>query len=324
MNSPHAIDAKRYIRFPARGPRLTPVRRIMRSALGLLLLPFVLIVASLRGTPGMAVRMRCILLGLRALLRGKWRPAFQLIANPMDSVRYFELAFVRDLALRGKPSAYLDVSSPRLVPLMIVDADEALVADIINPIAGDLAETRSLAEVLRLADRCRTRQTFIEDADYRADSFDLITSISVVEHIPDDSGAIAQMWRLLRPGGRLLLTLPCALAACEEYTNLDEYELFDTGGDGFVYWQRYYDEAALSARIWSVTGPPREMRIYGEKVSGLYDANVLRKRTDPGYPFWWEPLMMARDYRRFDRLDQLPGMGVVAMEFVKPEGPGNG
>jgi SAM-dependent methyltransferase len=41
-----------------------------------------------------------------------------------------------------------------------------------------------------------------------ADRFDMVTCISVIEHIEDHQAAFASMIRLLRPGGHLLLTTP--------------------------------------------------------------------------------------------------------------------
>lgn len=41
-----------------------------------------------------------------------------------------------------------------------------------------------------------------------SETFDLITCISVLEHIPDHRRAVASMWRLLNPGGHLILTCP--------------------------------------------------------------------------------------------------------------------
>ena len=40
-------------------------------------------------------------------------------------------------------------------------------------------------------------------------------------------------------------------------------------------------------------------------------------RGPRSYPFWREPYMMAQEYRDFDSLDALPGMGVVGLEFHK-------
>lgn len=39
-------------------------------------------------------------------------------------------------------------------------------------------------------------------------TFDLVTSLDVIEHIDDDVGALREMWRVLRPGGHVLLTVP--------------------------------------------------------------------------------------------------------------------
>jgi SAM-dependent methyltransferase len=39
-------------------------------------------------------------------------------------------------------------------------------------------------------------------------TFDLVTALDVVEHIDDDAAAVAQMARVLRPGGLALLTVP--------------------------------------------------------------------------------------------------------------------
>jgi SAM-dependent methyltransferase len=318
MNEPSAVR-RRHLRFPPPRPPLGKPRRLLQNALGLLLLPYALAAAAMRGTPGLRIRLRCIALGLRALARGEARQAFGLIVNPMDSIRYFELDYIESCVPRPVAGTYLDVSSPRLVFLTILDRQKSLVADVVNPIAGDLQESMALARALALDDRCRPLRALIEEAGYREGSFDLVTSVSVIEHIPNDRDAVATMWSLLRPGGRLVITVPCAREACEEYTNLDEYGLFDSSDEGLTYWQRYYDEEMLATSIWSVTGPPLRTRIYGETAPGNYDRNVMRKRTEPSYPYWLEPVMMGREYRYYDSIAALPGMGVIGMEFVKPE-----
>jgi SAM-dependent methyltransferase len=40
------------------------------------------------------------------------------------------------------------------------------------------------------------------------DTFDLVTTLDVIEHIDDDVGALAELRRVLRPGGRLLVAVP--------------------------------------------------------------------------------------------------------------------
>lgn len=315
-----AVDpTKRYLRFPPARPQRPAFARWLSRFHAIACLPFVLPLAKRRGVPGFDTRMRCIALGLRALGSGDLRNAFQLIAFPMDSFRYLEVDFARRAAREVMGGRYLDVSSPRLVPLMIIDECRSFQGELINPIVSDLDQTKEMVRSIGLERRCRARSAFIEHAPFADASFDLITSISVIEHIPGDTAAIMAMWRLLAPGGTLVVTVPCAQRYCDEYANLDEYQLLDKVDDGFVYWQRYYDEAALEQRIWSVTGRPVEMVIYGERKPGAYDANVLAKRTDPSYPYWREPLMLADEYRFYQRLAELPGMGVIAMRFVKSE-----
>ena len=41
----------------------------------------------------------------------------------------------------------------------------------------------------------------------RSGQFDTVMSLCVFEHLPDDRRTLREMWRVLRPGGRILLTL---------------------------------------------------------------------------------------------------------------------
>jgi SAM-dependent methyltransferase len=45
-------------------------------------------------------------------------------------------------------------------------------------------------------------------ADIEDRAYDLVTLFDVLEHIPDDRGALTELSRKLKPGGRLLLTVP--------------------------------------------------------------------------------------------------------------------
>lgn len=47
-----------------------------------------------------------------------------------------------------------------------------------------------------------------ERLPYPAGSFDLVLSHEVLEHVADDRGAVAEMVRVLKPGGRLVLFVP--------------------------------------------------------------------------------------------------------------------
>jgi len=311
---------KEYLRFPEPYKRVPRLMRIAHTLVGLVLFPVYWGMAYVVHTPGLAFRGLCALKGMRLLLRERdFVRAYGLLVAPLDSVRYFEFDFMWSAVKKIRIQSYLDVSSPRMLPLMITDREKGLIADLINPDKKDLPTTISLANSFGVADRCRFHGSLIEEAQLRQESFDLITSMSVIEHIPDDKGAIQKMWDLLKPGGVLIISIPCAAKASEEYTNLNDYQLIDTDEKGFVFWQRYYDEELIQEKIFNITGLPRRSQIYAEKKAGSYNRNVIQKRSNPYYPYWQEPLMMGMQYEFMDRLVDLPGMGVMAMEFVKPD-----
>jgi SAM-dependent methyltransferase len=64
-----------------------------------------------------------------------------------------------------------------------------------------------------------------EHLPYPANSFDLILSNEVLEHVQDDQAAIRQMVRALKPGGRLVLFCP------------NRWHPFETHG---MYWRGQY------------------------------------------------------------------------------------
>lgn len=48
----------------------------------------------------------------------------------------------------------------------------------------------------------------LEELPWPDDTFDLITCLDVIEHVPDDVVALSELRRVCRPGGRLLVTVP--------------------------------------------------------------------------------------------------------------------
>jgi hypothetical protein len=140
----------------------------------------------------------------------------------------------------------------------------------------------------------------------------------VLEHILADSTAIEMMWSLLCPGGRLILTLPCMAQPLEQYISRNGYGVLSPGYDGYTFWQRYYDEERLNSVIFNITGAPTKMVVYGERKYGLFYRNQSMKRLlGRYYPYWRESYMMAKEYRYFKTVAELPGEGVVMLEFIK-------
>jgi len=283
-------------------------------------------IAHAYGVPGLSFHRKAAALGLRLFLlsRIRFRDAYDLMFRPMDSVRYFEFGALRDFlasdALRRSPAVrYLDVSSPRLFPLLWLRENPETEADLVNPDPKDLDITKRLATATGLAGRCRFHCKVVDALDFPAGTFDLITVISVMEHIPEggDRRAFTRLWDFLRPQGRLLLTVPCAREAFEEYLDFNEYGVLPPDESGYVFGSTFYDAKMIAERFFAVAGPPTRLEVYGERVAGAFVRNRDEKIANPNYPFWREPLMMGREYARFGGIDDLPGLGVVAMEFVK-------
>lgn len=301
------------------------VRAIASHTLASALLgPAYVVRAALSGTPGMRFHVEGLDIARRLVMHAGTRALVQagkLVVFPMDSTRYFEFDWVWN-RLRRRPPAehYLDVSSPRLLPLRYVRQRAVRRAVLINPDGRDLAVTRDCVAALGIADKCQLLERPIEQFDSGGDAFDAITSISVLEHIADERSALSTIWKLVKPGGVLLLTLPCTAAGYDQYRDFNEYNLVEPAVDGTYFFQRFYDERSLAERVYSVVGRPSSTAVYGERTPGFFGCNAERKMRGLPYPFWEEPLMMRDEFKLFPSIDALPGEGVIAMEFVKRGG----
>ena len=61
------------------------------------------------------------------------------------------------------------------------------------------------------------------DPQYAMLRFDLITALDVIEHIEDDCGAVADMLGMLRPGGKLLLTVPASMMLWDRHDEINRH-----------------------------------------------------------------------------------------------------
>jgi SAM-dependent methyltransferase len=98
-------------------------------------------------------------------------------------------------------------------------------------------------------------------------SFDRIIAAEVLEHIPDDQGAIHELARVLRPGGTMAVTVPAWLAEQLCWALSDEYHApFVEGGH---------------LRIYSETGLRTKLRAAGLRPGDAHHAHGLHA------PYWW-------------------------------------
>jgi SAM-dependent methyltransferase len=244
---------------------------------------------------------------------------YHLMLSPLDSVRYFEFDFFgKALKRLTNLGDYLDVSSPRLLSWVMLHQLDFKSALLINPDVEDLGQTRRLFQYSNM-NQVMLSDEKLEELDHTDESFDVITCMSVLEHIPIDFAveALSNMWRLLKKGGLLLLSVPCSKNGFDEYININEYGLVEEDADGFVFGQRFYDEEMINSQVINITGQPRNKAIFGEKKMNNFYENRRQKLTNQSYPFWREPLMVRKDYKYYSSLEDLPGVGVIALEFVK-------
>lgn len=315
-----AVPQRQYLHVPRPVEAGAP-ERLWRKVAGLALLPAYLAAARALGAPGIGVHLRLAGLALR-LWREKRIPsrtAYTMSCAPLDSTRYFEFEEVLRAAGGAAFGTLLDVSSPRLIPLLLVKDRPGVRAHLANPDPKDLAETARMAEALGVAARVTLTADTVGDLRLEPGSFDLVTCVSVLEHIPDDRQAVATLWSLVKPGGRLILTVPCMARPVEQFISENEYGVLAPDADGYTFWQRFYDPERLQEVLTSQTAVPLETRVFGEREHGLFYRNATLKRVlGARYPFWQESYLVAREYRRFGSVEELPGEGVVLLVVRKP------
>ena len=98
-------------------------------------------------------------------------------------------------------------------------------------------------------------------------TFDVVITSEVLEHIQDDVSAIAEMVRVLKPGGRFAATVPSWLPETINWRLSDEYHAPKSAG-GHV-------------RIYATTELRAKLRSAGLDVDGYHRAHALHS------PYWW-------------------------------------
>lgn len=137
--------------------------------------------------------------------------------------------------------------------------------------AEELAEVDTMLQAMGAegeAPASAKAQVVVGDAlalPYPDDSFDCVIASEILEHIPDDDTAIAELARVLSPGGRLAVTVPRWLPERICWLLSDEYHANEGG----------------HIRIYRADELRAKLRSSGLRYTGSHHAHALHS------PFWW-------------------------------------
>lgn len=268
--------------------------------------------------PGLYLQRYSSLFGLSlAMKRSPSLPkplVYRLLNGTLDSTTYFEFDFAWRALSERTNRDYLDVLSPWLLPLLLMQRGRVSKATVVNPDSLPAQGLRQLLDAAELKARCEIIERLPEDCSLPQGSFDAITSISGPAQVKNDSALVATMWALLKCGGRLIISVPCICERMEEPVSQDANR--EVGTEPLLARPRVYDPQLLQDRIFSVLGEPTSNVVYGE-IAKQDSRQAKRVAVGPGFPPPREPLEMARDWRCYSRIQDLPGLGVSAMTFDK-------
>lgn len=253
-------------------------------------------------------------LGWRLLLE-RPRDAMELLLVPVHDIRYWEYGFVWP---RITGSRLLDVGSPRLLTLRLASLPDQRQIEMINPDRRDTEATEAAARRLGLSN-LQVRTIAIADLA-EGEGFDSVWSISVVEHIEDDTAAVARLWSATRTGGRLILTVPVDRTHWDEYRSTDVYEL-SSPVDGELFFQRFYTQATIESRLLTaLTGADIELAWWGETSPGSFQGHIARWQRWGFDEIVNDPRHIVDGYRAFGSWASMPGFGVCGIAATKRQG----
>jgi SAM-dependent methyltransferase len=137
---------------------------------------------------------------------------------------------------------------------------------------GELKDVRGLTAEMVAAGEIQAERIGVANGDalrlpFPDGTFDRIIASEVMEHIPDDTGAAAELTRVLRPGGTIAVTVPAWLPEKVCWALSDKYHApYVEGGH---------------VRIYTETSLRSVLRGAGLRPGAAHRAHALHS------PYWW-------------------------------------
>lgn len=168
---------------------------------------------------------------------------------PMNYVRIMELSLTLELLDLAPAHHVVDISSPRLLSLFLAlqKYKNLHITDIENYFLKDFEVYKKEFQFSAALEVFDAQKMPYENA-----SIDRIFSISVLEHLPEegDAAIVKEAARVLKPGGKLVITLPAAPTYLEEWQKEKTFywpSVQNAKGEHFL--QRRYDGVSLEKRF---------------------------------------------------------------------------
>ena len=257
-------------------------------------------------------------LGSKLFFKGKISP--RLLLNPVSIVRYFEFDYANTNSQLIDRIKVLDISSPYLFGFYH-SIKNNLDYHYINPDQQDLANVISLSAKIKFKAAYSTQNMDALNLSYSNDYFDRVLSISVIEHIRNngDSEAMKEIWRVLKPGGLLILTFPVKKIFEIEYRDIDEYNLNPEKKSTEYFFQRIYDKQKIEERLLSSID---NYEIISKKVFGVIEKGFYSEYKKRWIKFsYWETVKdsyyISNKFSYFNDINDLEDIGVIGLTIKK-------
>lgn len=175
----------------------------------------------------------------------------------IDYVRTVEFPVLAAEVLRQRSEslAFLDIGSGESIFPIFIASNSNYSVTVIDKFNWVERQYRYLSKIGKGSKYAKERFKVIKD-DFiittclKNEYFDIITAVSVIEHMPnlEDSEALLKIYRLLKPGGKFIMTAPYNhLRYLDYYVNNSVYGT-QPGVKGAFY-QRHYDAESFKRRI---------------------------------------------------------------------------
>jgi SAM-dependent methyltransferase len=186
-------------------------------------------------------------LALRVLAKGRVVEAAKLLIAPIGYWRFLPLAHVWREFLRFRNPKVLDAGSPKALSVLLAfnTSNEVYSTDLNDE--KIFTRWKYLADLFRLQNYV-TQYQDARKLDYPDDFFELVYSISVIEHIPDggDTESLREFCRVLKPNGTLVIEVPYRRRREEVFT---KYDSAGRPTEQMQFYERHYDADLLKERL---------------------------------------------------------------------------